>query len=115
MAQEPIKVCMLGEFSLQNGSVGVNDGDNRTKKVWLLLAYMIYCRGRTTTPDELVELLWGSEGGSINPLNALKTMFHRVRATLDPLGERAGHTLILRREGSYVWNSDIPEIGRAHV
>ena len=42
MAQEPIKVCMLGEFSLQNGSVGVNDGDNRTKKVWLLLAYMIY-------------------------------------------------------------------------
>ena len=78
MAQEPIKVCMLGEFSLQNGSVGVNDGDNRTKKVWLLLAYMIYCRGRTTTPDELVELLWGSEGGSINPLNALKTMFHRV-------------------------------------
>ena len=35
-------------------------------------------------------------------------MFHRVRATLDPLGERAGHTLILRREGSYVWNSDIP-------
>ena len=62
MAQEPIKVCMLGEFSLQNGSVGVNDGDNRTKKVWLLLAYMIYCRGRTTTPDELVELLWGSEG-----------------------------------------------------
>lgn len=108
MAQEPIKVCMLGEFSLQNGSVGVNDGDNRTKKVWLLLAYMIYCRGRTTTPDELVELLWGSEGGSINPLNALKTMFHRVRATLDPLGERAGHTLILRREGSYVWNSDIP-------
>ena len=97
MAQEPIKVCMLGEFSLQNGSVGVNDGDNRTKKVWLLLAYMICNRTHLIPLQEMVDLLWGGEESSANPLNALKTMLHRVRSTLEPLGQGAGHQLILRQ------------------
>lgn len=100
---------MLGEFSIQSGSSEINDSDSRSKKVWLLLAYMIYCRSRSVSSDELVELIWGEEeDGSSNPLNALKTMFHRARTFLNQLEDTAGHSLILRKEGSYAWNTDIP-------
>lgn len=99
---------MLGGLSLRLNEQEINDGDNRSKKVWLLLAYMIYCRNRTIPQEELVNLLWSTEESSSNPANALKTMFHRVRATLDQLKDTAGHTLIIRRDGTYAWNPDVP-------
>lgn len=103
-----IQVRMLGEFSVGMGPQEITDSDNRSRKVWLLLSYMIYCRNRSVTPEELISLLWGDEEGSSNPLNALKTMLHRVRSMLNQLGGNAGHTLIVRRDGSYAWNTQIP-------
>lgn len=98
---------MLGGFSLFWNGQEITDSDNRSRKVWLLLAYMICCRNRPIPQSELFSLLWGDEG-TTNPVNALKTMFHRVRAMLDGLGGGAGHTLIVRRGGSYTWNDEIP-------
>lgn len=80
MAFSELHVQMLGRFSLRIGDRELNDSDNRSRKVWLLLAYMIYCRNRPISQDELVGLLWKDEEGSTNPANALKTMFHRVRS-----------------------------------
>ena len=107
MDDTTLKIQMLGAFSLRNGQLEINDGDNRSHKVWLLLAYMIYCRGRSVSQDELVNLLWGEEGSS-NPLNALKTMFHRVRSTLGQLDNAGGHTLIIRQGGNNTWNPAVP-------
>ena len=59
MANAPLQIKMLGTFSLSLNESEINDGGNRSRKVWLLLAYMIYCRNRPVTPDELVNLLWG--------------------------------------------------------
>lgn len=108
MENSGYQVRMLGTFSIRKGDQEINDGDNRSRKIWLLLAYMIYCRTRTISQDELVNLLWSDEEGSTNPLNALKTMFHRVRASLNQLDGSAGHSLIIRRNGNYAWNTDIP-------
>lgn len=108
MDSAALQVHMLGKFSLQNGNQEINDGDNRSRKVWLLLAYMIYCRNRSISQDELTGLLWGEDESSSNPLNALKTMFHRVRTMLNQLDGTAGHVLIVRRSGSYAWNTEIP-------
>ena len=102
-----LNVQMLGGFSLSWNGRKITDDDNRSRKVWLLLAYMICCRNRPVSQSELFSLLWGDEG-TTNPVNALKTMLHRVRAMLDGLGGGAGHTLIIRREGSYSWNSAVP-------
>ena len=44
-----LKVNMLGGLSIQSGGAEINDSDNRSRKVWLLLAYMIYCRKRPVT------------------------------------------------------------------
>lgn len=108
MALAALKVNMLGEFSLQEGTTEINDSANRSRKVWLLLAYIIYNRNRPIPPDELIELLWSGEEGSTNPGNALKTMFHRLRTMLGDLDGKGGQSLILRREGTYAWNTDIP-------
>lgn len=109
MAEDSIlQVRMFGNFSIRKGEQEINDNDNRSKKVWLLLAYMIYCRNRSVTQEELVSLLWSDDESSSNPLNALKTMFHRVRTSLNQLDGAAGHTLIIRRGGSYAWNTEIP-------
>lgn len=107
MAMSTLNIKMLGEFSLQNGKAEINDGANRSRKIWLLLAYLIYNRSRPIPPEELIELLWSNEESSTNPGNALKTMFHRLRNMLDELGEQSGRELILRREGTYAWNTGI--------
>ena len=56
-----VRIDMLGEFSLQCGQARICDSDNRSKKVWMLLAYLICSRGRVVPPKELVELLWGDD------------------------------------------------------
>lgn len=103
-----LQVRMLGGFSVRLGQREINDSDNRSRKVWLLMAYMIYCRNRPISQEELAGLLWGEEERSSNPVNALKTMFHRVRSLLNQLDSAAGHDLIIRRDGSYAWNPEVP-------
>jgi len=105
---EPIYIRMLGEFALEMGENRISDSDNRSKKVWLLLAYLLCHRGRVLSQKELIELLWGSEPNSSNPENALKITFHRLRSALDQLFPSAGRQLILRRDGGYTWNNQIP-------
>ena len=105
---ETLQVRMLGEFLISGESQQLSDSDNRSRKVWTLLAYMIYHRHRVIGQDELLTLLWDDASNSANPNGALKTIFHRARATLDRLWPGAGHELILRRNGGYTWNNDVP-------
>lgn len=105
---EQIIVNTLGAFSLRMGEKEITDDDNRSRRVWLLLAYMLYYRDRIVSQEELVDLLWGEGERSSNPANALKTMFYRLRAMLEQLSLVKGRTLILRREGGYIWNNSVP-------
>ena len=102
---DPIKIRMLGEFSLEFGENRISDSDNRTRKVWLLLAYLITHRGRAIPQKKLIELLWGEDCTSSNPENALRITFHRARTTLNRLWPTAGRDLILHQEGGYAWNT----------
>ena len=108
MSGEIVKVKMLGTFSISLGDNHINCDINRSKRIWLLLAYIIYNRRRTVTQNELIDLLWGDDEDSTNPQGALKTAMHRVRATLDKLGSDAGHEMILYKNGGYIWNPDVP-------
>ena len=105
---EQLYIRMLGEFSLQFGENKISNNSNRSKKVWLLLAYLICQKGRIVPRQELIHLLWGDESSS-NPENTLKITFHRTRTMLDQLWPSAGHDLILRQEGGYTWNGDFPQ------
>jgi len=108
MAKTEIEVRMLGNFSVTLGEHRVEDTENRARKVWLLLAYLIYHRRRVIPQSELLTLLWGEESASANPANALKTVLHRVRNLLDQLDPGTGRELILRRDEGYSWNNSVP-------
>lgn len=103
-----LRVQTLGAFSLTSPTGIVSDGDNRTKKVWLFLAYMIYRRDRAIEGSEYINFLWGEEDQGANPANALKTILHRARQSLEPLWPGAGHQLILRQGSAYRWNTEFP-------
>lgn len=105
---EPIRIRMLGEFSIQSGENIISDNDNRTRKIWTLLAYLICQRGRVISQKKLIELLWGEEPVSSNPENALRITFHRTRTLLNQLWPTAGRELILHKDAGYTWNGDVP-------
>jgi len=106
---ESLYVTMFGDFSIARGDVRIDDSSNRMRKVWLLLAYLIYHRRSRVTQETFLSLL-ESTGESDDPVGRLKALLYRIRSQLDKLGEGAGHDLILRKEGSYRWNTEIPLI-----
>lgn len=105
---EALYVQMLGGFSVSTESKQISDRDNRSRKMWILLSYLIYHRHRIILQEELIHLLWGEDEQGENPVGALKTLFHRVRSALDDLWPKAGRDLILNQNGGYVWNSEVP-------
>lgn len=105
---EQLNIKMFGDFSLQMGEHIISDNDNRTKKIWTLLAYLICHRKRILSQKELIKLLWGDDPSSSNPENALRITFHRLRSQLDNLWPTAGRDLILYKENGYSWNQQIP-------
>ncbi len=105
---DPIKVQMFGQFCLEHGGVQLSDSANRSKKVWCLLGYLICNRTRSISQNHLIDLLWGEEPDSSNPVNALRITLHRLRSTLDGLWPGAGKTLIVHKDGGYGWNPQVP-------
>jgi len=101
---ETIHIQMLGDFSLQAGENKISDMDSRSKRSWLLLAYLICHRGRAISQNRIIELLWGIDALNANPESTLRTTLHRTRSLLDGLWKGAGKELILFRDGGYQWN-----------
>lgn len=102
-----IRINMLGGFSMAYGANIVSDQDNRSKKVWTLLEYLITFHTREISHSALLRLLWPDSGHTVDSENALKTILHRARATLDTLGYKE-KKLLLHRRNSYGWNQQVP-------
>lgn len=107
--QDMLKINMLGGMSLSYKDKTINDHDNRSKKLWILLAYVITFRDKELAQNDFMELLWPNEESS-NPGNALKTLFHRVRAMLNGLEYLSGNNMIIQDNGTYSWNKRLPII-----
>ena len=102
-----LRVTTFGEFSISYGENRITEADNRKKKVWSLLQYLITFRARNITQDELIEMFWPEEGVD-DPANTLKTLLFRVRALLKTLGFEEVKRLIVAQGGSYAWNREVP-------
>lgn len=105
---EQLYIRTLGELTLCAGERQISDSDSRSKKVWMLMAYLLCHRTRVIPGRELIKVLWGEEPASSNPENTLKITFHRARTQLNQLWPTAGHDLLLNREGGYCWNNEVP-------
>ena len=103
-----LQVQMLGQFTLRYGDRSISDSDDRSRRVWSLLAYMLYNHGRSFAQEELIHLYWSNGEKSADPGNALKSIFHRIRTALDKLQPGLGRLLIRRKAGRYFWNNVMP-------
>ncbi len=98
-------VSFLGGFELRFGDEVLNDGLNRSMKLWNLLTYIIVHRNRSIPQAEFVEMLWPDDMEG-NPLSALKTLFFRIRKMIASVFGEELH-LIVSRYSSYAWNRDV--------
>lgn len=106
---EKINIRMLGSFTIEYGGSAISDRNNRMRKVWLLLAYLICNRNQLSTQEHYLSLMQGSGfSESADPNGKLKALFYRARTMLNELGENAGHDWIIRKNGTYAWNDEIP-------
>ena len=103
-----LQVQMLGQFTLRYGDRTISDSDDRSRRVWSLLAYMLYNHGRSFAQEELIHLYWSNGEKSADPGNALKSIFHRIRTALDKLQPGLGRLLVRRKSGRYFWNNAMP-------
>lgn len=71
---EAIQVQMLGEFTIRYGDCVISDSNDRSHRVWSLLAYLLVNRSREFTQEELINLCWSGGTGSSDPANALKSV-----------------------------------------
>lgn len=100
-----ISVQLFGICSITYAGQSLRATDSHSKKLWILLAYMLLHRNRELVPEELIDLLWEKKK-STNPSSALKTLMHRLRKFLEPLGYPA--PLIIPHHGSYAFNPAVP-------
>ena len=107
-ATDPIVIRFFGAFTIQYGDVVISENDNRSKKLWKLLEYILQNRGRQIPQEELLRLLWSEDSMGDNPMSSLKTLLHRVRNTLDQLNIEESRNLILQHAGTYFWNPGVP-------
>ena len=103
MLSQVLKVSMLNGFSLSLGGNTVSYTDDRSKKSWLLLGYLISKRNRQVPIEELTRIVWEDDASH----SAIKTLIHRTRALLDGLGEDAGKSILVSAGGSYAIDREI--------
>lgn len=103
-----IHVTMLGKFTLwaegmaQPCAVSLT---GRSRRLWILVAYLILHRDRGIPAQELIDLLWPDAAGG-NPMSTLQNNASRARAALAGLGFHNARRLIVCEDGFYRWAPD---------
>ena len=100
-----VKVIMFGEFLIEYGDKIIGDQENRSKKVWLLLEYLIINRERMVTQKELIQYIW-QNNSTVDSANTLKVLVFRVRKMLNKLDFPDTKNPITYDKGAYGWNKD---------
>lgn len=96
---------MFGEFSITVNGKTLTNFKGKTKRIWMLVQYLIAHRRETVPLDRLVADLWnGSACG--DPKNALKNLVYRARAAFRELSSSGKYQFIVFEDGTYHWNSE---------
>jgi DNA-binding SARP family transcriptional activator len=99
-----IEVKMLGEFSISINGNQLTNLKGRTKRVWMLIEYLIANRKKDVSLEKLVEVLW-EEDECGDPLNALKNLIYRAREILKKLSIDENADFIQFVRNTYSWNN----------
>lgn len=103
-------VTMLGNFSIsQNGAdeemAVLSNLGGRSRRLWLIIAYLVINRFKGVSATELIDLLW-PEVDAANPQTRLQNNISRTRAMLDNGSFDDPQNLIRFKDGLYWWAPD---------
>ena len=98
-----IEVRMFGEFSITINGNTLTNLKGRTKRVWMLIQYLIAERSDPVPMDRLLREIWDGRACG-DPENALKNLVYRARTLLRELsGDQSQFIVFLN--GTYAWNN----------
>ncbi len=103
---DKLYIKTLGSFSISYQDKILTNHDNRSKKVWTLLAYLIVYHAKEISQSSLIDLFWSEESISSDPENALKTTLHRIRTILAQL-EHPTKKLIVHKRNTFRFNPEV--------
>lgn len=103
MTQPKIRITMLGKFEIAVDGRPALAGMARSRKIQLLVQYLLLQYGRPATHAELTAALWGNAGDADMSLRAVMHRFRTMAAKEDPALE----SCILTERGAYVWNTEL--------
>lgn len=98
-----VAVKMFGEFSITVNGHTMTGFSGRTKRVWLLIQYLIARRSSPAGLERLLKDIWNGRTCG-DPENALKNLVYRARTILRDLSG-SQHQFIVFLNGTYAWNS----------
>lgn len=103
MTKPKIQITLLGRFQITLDGRPALAGMAQSRKIQLLVQYLLLQYGRPATHAELTAALWGNAGDADMSLRAVMHRFRTMAAKEDP----ALVNCILTSRGSYVWNMDL--------
>lgn len=106
--EKTIHVTMLGKFTIDGPGLPrarVISLSARSRRLWVLVVYLILNRERGVPAQELIDWLWPGTGGQ-NPTSTLQNNISRSRNALGELGLEDGKRLIYNNAGTYFWAPD---------
>ena len=106
MAKGKIRICMLGKFEVRVDKKPVLTQIAQSRKVLLLLQYLLLARDRSIPHRELTDAIWAGESAG-NPDMALRAILHRFRTLIDTEGPAELSNCILTSRGYYQWNTSL--------
>lgn len=99
-----VQVRMFGEFSITVNGNTLTHLKGTTKRVWMLIQYLLAHRFQTVPIETIVNDLWKFKPCG-DPKNALKNLVYRARMLLKDLSGSRLYEFILFENGTYRWNN----------
>ncbi|MCI1966075.1 MAG: bacterial transcriptional activator domain-containing protein [Oscillospiraceae bacterium] len=98
-----IEIQMFGEFSITINGKTLTKLKGRTKRVWMLIQYLIVHRSATVPLNRMLRDIWDGRTCG-DPENALKNLVYRARTLLrDLAGDQSQFIVFIN--GTYAWNN----------
>jgi DNA-binding SARP family transcriptional activator len=98
------EVNMMGEFSITINGNQLTNLTGRTKRVWLLIQYLIANRNKEISTQMLIKVLW-EKNKCGDPLNSLKNLIYRARELLKEISKDQRSEFIEYSRNTYKWNN----------
>lgn len=100
-----VEITMFGDFSITINGNRCDNLKGHTKRVWMLIEYLIANRHSDLPLEKIIDILWG-ENDCGDPKNALKNLVYRARTLLHQIAGDTRTEFILFERNTYCWNNE---------